>query len=348
MVAIIDTGEVHLSLAYEQGGTVIWTTADKPNLPLFAAKDPIIVRWYQEDQAINVVRSDPLRINRVSEINLNVKGELDVVFDDPKNHKESIVPMNAASRQILAMLIVVIATVFTVAAQTPSSVKDSPQMAEAKFDASRLRTGHFEYRMMQSGKQIGTSVLTIEKRSDGNFRFAAKFSDQEWESVATSSFVPISAALRIDRLERKQVYSMNLKYDGDRVTGSAGTTGENVTEDEKRSAMKTLSANVPVGTVDQRIDWAAMLGTRLQVGEKTNFTVYDPGTGVSAVAGEATKAEHIQVPVGTYETIRTVYRIEKSKGPETYEILASKETPRFLVREDFSDGMSIELVKMSE
>jgi hypothetical protein len=30
-------------------------TADKPNLPLYEAEDPSIVRWYQENQVINVV-----------------------------------------------------------------------------------------------------------------------------------------------------------------------------------------------------------------------------------------------------------------------------------------------------
>jgi hypothetical protein len=79
--AVADSGEVHLSLAYEQGGIVNWATADKPNLPLYSAKDRSIVRWYQEDQVINVVRSDPLKINRVSEISLKVEGELEDVFD---------------------------------------------------------------------------------------------------------------------------------------------------------------------------------------------------------------------------------------------------------------------------
>jgi len=58
-----------------------WSTADKPNLPLYAAKDPSIVRWYQEDQVINIVRSDPLKINAVSEMSLKVQGELSDVFD---------------------------------------------------------------------------------------------------------------------------------------------------------------------------------------------------------------------------------------------------------------------------
>jgi hypothetical protein len=80
--AVAEGGEVHLSLAYEQGGElVIWTTPDQPNLPLHAAKDPSIVRWYQEDQVMNVVRSVPLNVDRVSEISLEVKGELEDVFD---------------------------------------------------------------------------------------------------------------------------------------------------------------------------------------------------------------------------------------------------------------------------
>src|SRR5262245_31395353 len=79
--AIAENGEIHLSLAYRQGGLVMWVTADKPNLPLYAAEDPTIVRWYQEDQVINVVRSEPMNVNGVSEINLKAEGELADLFD---------------------------------------------------------------------------------------------------------------------------------------------------------------------------------------------------------------------------------------------------------------------------
>jgi hypothetical protein len=79
--AVADDGEIKLSLTYLQGGMLAWSTAEKPNLPLYAAKDPSIVRWYQEDQVINIVRSDPLKINAVSEMSLKVRGELSDVFD---------------------------------------------------------------------------------------------------------------------------------------------------------------------------------------------------------------------------------------------------------------------------
>ena len=138
---------------------------------------------------------------------------------------------------------------------------------------------------------------------------------------------------------------MSLLYGRDRVTGSAGTTADNMTNEAKLAEMKPVSAAVPTGTVDQRIDWAAMLASRLEVGQKLDFTVYDPATGVSKVVGEIGKAEQIRVPAGTFETIRAVYRIEKLKETETYEVLASKEMPRFMIREDFSSVMSTELVK---
>ncbi len=216
-------------------------------------------------------------------------------------------------------------------------------MSDAKFDAARLRTGRFDYHIMQNGKQLATFTITIAKKVDGDFRFTAKGLDQEWESIATSSFAPISAALRIERPKDKKTYSMNLKYEGHRVTGSAGTTDET-----KAAEMKPVSADVPAGTVDQRIDWAAMLASRLEIGQKLNFTVYDPATGVSKVTGEISKEEKTRVPAGTFDTIRTIYKIEKSEGTETYEVLASKEMPRFMVREDFSNGMSIELAKISD
>jgi hypothetical protein len=59
--AVADRGEIHLSL--------------------YPAEDPGIERRYQEDQVMYVVRSDPLKINRVSTISLNVKGELEDLFD---------------------------------------------------------------------------------------------------------------------------------------------------------------------------------------------------------------------------------------------------------------------------
>ena len=76
-----NSGAIRLSLAYRQGGMVVWVTAEEPNLALYAAKDPDVVRWYQEDQVLDVVRSDPLGVNGVAELSLEVTGELGDVLD---------------------------------------------------------------------------------------------------------------------------------------------------------------------------------------------------------------------------------------------------------------------------
>ena len=50
----------------------LWGTADKPNLPLLAANDPRVVRWYHEDQVFRRGAQRPLNTDGVSEISLDV------------------------------------------------------------------------------------------------------------------------------------------------------------------------------------------------------------------------------------------------------------------------------------
>jgi hypothetical protein len=80
--AVAASGQLHMTLAYTQGGEwLFWATASEPNLALHAARDPSVLRVYQEDQVLNVVRSVPLKIDRVSESVVRVEGELCDVFD---------------------------------------------------------------------------------------------------------------------------------------------------------------------------------------------------------------------------------------------------------------------------
>ena len=97
--AVADGGQLQLSLAYQQGGMVTWATAEEPNLALYAASDPTVVLWYQEDQVLDVVRSHPLGIDTVSEIGLNVQGELADVFDGTE-HIVAVVIQRPYMRQV--------------------------------------------------------------------------------------------------------------------------------------------------------------------------------------------------------------------------------------------------------
>jgi hypothetical protein len=50
--AVAVRGEIHLSLAYEQGGDLlVWVSPDSPNQPLRAARNPSIVRWWRMSKA---------------------------------------------------------------------------------------------------------------------------------------------------------------------------------------------------------------------------------------------------------------------------------------------------------
>jgi hypothetical protein len=76
-------------------------------------------------------------------------------------------------------------------AQEPSS----PVPTSPLFDATRLRTGEFHYRIVKEGKEISRALLTIEKQANTNFRFTAEFDgfNQQWLSTATRAFAPVTA-----------------------------------------------------------------------------------------------------------------------------------------------------------
>ncbi len=207
-----------------------------------------------------------------------------------------------------------------------------------KFDAARLRTGSFVYRILERGKEVAKITCTIRKRSDGNYDFSGEATggfSQRWESTANSSLEPISAMLQLGQGERQS--SFRLKYDGAHVTGHA-----------RKAEEKSIDERLPAGTVDQRIDWAAVLSSPLATGQEFDFTVYDPWAGVSHVIGKVGEVEKTRVPAGTYEAYRIAYRIESPKGSEPYQMLATRDSPHMSVREYFPGVMVSELVEIRD
>jgi hypothetical protein len=212
------------------------------------------------------------------------------------------------------------------------------------FDASRMRTGHFLYRTVHRGKDAGTSNISVVRLDERTYRFRNEVTGafrQTWESTATSSFEPLSANLGLGENDEKSI-SMKLTYDGQAVTGTA--TKIDPVEGRRTNA---VSAHIPFDTVDQRIDWAAMVSSPLTPGQEIFFSVYDPWTGVSPVSGRISDAEQVRVPAGEFDAYRVIYRIEKSRGVEQYEIWVSVESPHFLVREAFPNGSVTELTQVT-
>jgi hypothetical protein len=218
-------------------------------------------------------------------------------------------------------------------------------IAPARPDGHRLRTGQFIYRDSSNGKQLGTSRIAIELTAvGGNYDFSAEtigYGDQQWESIATPSFAPLSAKLSFGKAENSSP-AFDLTYVPGRVTGFMVTH----THSKPESGMKrAVDAFVPADTVDQRIDWATVLANDLQPGGRFQFSVYDPGIGVSHVLAQVGPLERIHVPAGFFHVFRITYRVDKATGTEQYVVFASQSLPRVMVREDFPDGTRSELAE---
>jgi len=168
------------------------------------------------------------------------------------------------------------------------------------------------------------------------------FSSQRWEVVATFKFEPVSARLAFVR--GSQITPIfDLIYSSGRVSGYFVKR-----KGSDQGTRQNVNASVPPNTVDQRIDWAAVLATNLETGQQFEFNVYDPGTGVRLVLGQVRDLEQIKVPAGTFRAYRIVYQMEKSGRTEYYQLFASQKSPHMMIREEFPNGVISELVQVSK
>ena len=218
------------------------------------------------------------------------------------------------------------------------------QVARCDFDATRLRTGSYSFRTLVDGKEVGRSRIQISKSADsGNYVLSnvviGSFS-QSWEAVASPTFAPVSAKLSFGQGSGART-AFDLSYQGNRVTGFIASQKEPF---KRREVDEAIADD----TVDQRIDWAAvMAGKEYVEGHEFKFHVYDAGTGNSLVSVRIGKSETTAVPAGSFETVRVSYRIDKRSGAETYEVFVTKQAPRFLVKEKFPNGSVTELVELT-
>jgi hypothetical protein len=113
-----------------------------------------------------------------------------------------------------------------------------------------------------------------------------------------------------------------------RVAVSLAITGQGCPAGCKRP----VKASLPPNTVDQRVDWAAVLSGDLTSGQEFEFFVYDPTSGVSRVTGLVGFLEHAHVPAGTFEAVRIVYQMEKAGVTEHFQMLATQAAPHIMLR----------------
>jgi hypothetical protein len=215
--------------------------------------------------------------------------------------------------------------------------------ARTQIDARRLQTGEFIYRDSAKDKVLGESSISIRLgENDSNYRFSAEtrgYADQRWESVASPTLAPVSAQLSFGKGSDRPT-AFQLSYSTDKVTGFS--VARRSTEPGARVA---VNASIDTNTVDQRIDWAAVMAFDFHKGSRFSFNVYDPATGSSEVRARVSPRRRIEVPAGSFHVLAITYWVKKSTGAERYIVYATTSLPRFMVREDFPDGTSSELVK---
>jgi hypothetical protein len=218
-------------------------------------------------------------------------------------------------------------------------------------DAARLKTGRFTYHDLDHGNEVGTGIITIRKLVDSGYYYFsndsafasdfAGFRSQRWEAVATPTFEPISARLAFVR-GSETVPVFDLRYRSSRVTGFVVER-----KGPAPGTKRPVDTSVPANTVDQRIDWAAVLAGDLGTGKRFEFNVYDPGTGVSRVTGLVGSLEQVRVAAGTFRAYRIIYQMEKAGRTEHYQMLASQDLPHVMLGEEFPNGVTTELTQIT-
>jgi hypothetical protein len=214
------------------------------------------------------------------------------------------------------------------------------------LDANRLKLGHFTYRTLIGGKDAGEDELTLQKNPvSGIFEFSADIKGafaQQWSATATAQFKPMAAKLVFGTGNARRT-AFEILYKDGRAIGTA-TPRTQATQ----SKAIPFDLPVPADTVDQRIDWASVMSLDPNAVGRIEYHVFDPGTGVSRISVSISGPETIQVPAGTYQAMRIVYRIEKANGTELYQVLTNVAGPRMLLREEFQNGAVTDLVSIRE
>lgn len=242
----------------------------------------------------------------------------------------------AARLRAAAALAATAGALLLVAHASPLARATQPPM----FDAERLRTGAFRYDVRAGDTVVASGRLEIPAPSAGRVAFAGTFTAvacQRWESTTTRAFAPVAALLRFckDGTDRR-IFA--LAYAGGRVTGVAASGPPTAPVD------RPVDAAVPDDTVDQRIDWAAVMALDLAPGRTFAFHVYDPGTGVTPLVGRVDGRETVTAAGTTYEAYRLVYEMRKAAGVEPYTSRVTVATPRVLLGIRFPNGTTSTLL----
>jgi hypothetical protein len=233
----------------------------------------------------------------------------------------------------LVLLITVLASQAAIAGPAcPSTAGADPNPT---FDASLLKEGRFTYQTTLKGESLGETVIEI-RRVHGDLRItmSAPKVAQSWEAIVGRTFSPRSASLQMRG--KRGAYSMKLLYTRTSVSG----------EESESGITRPVSAALDGLVLDQRVDWAAMMVATASEKSVIAMRVFDPGTGLSQMVGKVAGVQSIRRDDGEVAALRLDYSICKRDHLEEYSVYATREAPRYMLREDMPNGLTSELVRI--
>jgi hypothetical protein len=230
------------------------------------------------------------------------------------------------------------AIILSVAAQSGAAESCAPSAdtsTRPSFDASLLKEGRFVYRTTLKGEFLGETALEV-RRSGTTYRItmSAPKVGQSWEAVVDRSFTPLSAQLAMRT--RTGPYEMNLKYAGAHVTG----------EERRGGTVTPVKAQLDGVVLDQRVDWASVMALTAPRQGTLALHVFDPSSGASQMLGRIGAEQPLAGSWGDATALRLDYTICKREHVEEYTVYATRETPRYMLREDMPNGLVSELIRV--
>jgi hypothetical protein len=238
-------------------------------------------------------------------------------------------------RTKVLLLLCVLASSGVAIAAAPACPPADGADASPTFDATLLKEGRFIYRTTLKGKSLGETAIEI-RRAGSQFivSMSAPKISQAWKATVERSFAPLSASLEM--LGRKGPYVMELKYVGSRVTGEVSEGGFTLAVNESVEGL----------VIDQRVDWAAMMASKAPAESSIVMQVFDASTGLSQMLGRLGGTQPIRGYWGEAAALRLDYTICKRDHLEEYTVYATRETPRYMLREDMPNGLVSELIRI--
>ena len=135
---------------------------------------------------------------------------------------------------------------------------------------------------------------------------------------------------------KKGPYAMTLEYEGAQITG----------EEREGGVTRPVNALAKGVVIDQRVDWAAIIAANAPAKSSIALQVFDPSTGSSTMLGKIGDTQSMSGAWGNAEAVRLDYTICKRDHLEQYTVYATRETPRYMLREDMPNGLVSELIRI--